>query len=339
MTTLDKEAFLDALEAVRPGVANRERIEYSSLVAFRAGRLLTFEGAILCSCPSGLPEAVTGSVSHDKLTSLLKRLPEGPIQVDFDPQLSVRQGKRRFALDVESKLSPHFDSVESPGEFRPLDDCFADGLALVRECAGEDADKYFLTCVHLHPDYVEAGDNLHMARYRVASPLDGRCLISKDAAKHLVSMGPCEVADGAGWVHFRAPTGAVMSIRKEAEVDKYRTHEMTRLFEFVGQPVGLPKELAESAEAAQVCSSENADDDAILVRLREGKAVVNGVGVTCWYQESVRGVRYDGPDLDFMISPALLAKVVREHAAAQVGENFLKVEGGRWTYLTALGRP
>ena len=83
----------------------------------------------------------------------------------------------------------------------------------------------------------------------------------------------------------------------------------------------------------------SAEDDAILVSLREDKAIIKGQGITCWYQDVVKKVRYSGPPLDFVISPALLVKVGRDHAAAQVGENFLKVEGGRWTYLTALGRP
>jgi hypothetical protein len=120
-------------------------------------------------------------------------------------------------------------------------------------------------------------------------------------------------------------------------VEQVRSDDMTRFFEATGEPIKLPKGLAESTETAEIFSSENADDNAVMVSLSPGKIEIKGQGVTGWYKERKK-ISYSGPALTFTIGPALLVKIVKDYNEAEVSDSFLKVTGGKWTYLSCLGR-
>jgi hypothetical protein len=334
---VNKEDFLNAVESVQPGVATREKIEQSSAVTFRNGEILSFNDEVFCRCPSGLPETYQGAVKSSTLVNLLRRLPDESIDVEFKEQMIITGKRKESGLDLEAELSPHLDSVEQPEEWTPLHEEFIDALALVQECAGKDQMKFYLTCVHLTPKWLEATDNLHMARYRLKTGLKGRCLVAKDSIKHVVTLGATHFCEGESWMHFKGPAGLVLSCRRQQDVEQFRSDDMTRFFEATGEPIKLPKGLAESTETAEIFSSENADDNAVMVSLSPGKIEIKGQGVTGWYKERKK-ISYSGPALTFTIGPALLVKIVKDYNEAEVSDSFLKVTGGKWTYLSCLGR-
>lgn len=334
---VNKEDFLNAVESVQPGVATREKIEQSSAVIFRKGEILSFNDEVFCRCPSGLPENYQGAVKAATLLNLLRKLPDESIDIEFKEQMLISGKRKESGLDLEAELSPHLDIVEIPENWEVLHEEFIDALALVQECAGKDEMKFYLTCIHITPKWLEANDNLHMARYRLKTGVKTPCLVAKNSIKHLVTLGATHFAETGAWMHFKGPNGLILSCRKQQEVDQFRSDDMTRFFEATGEPIKLPKALAEATETAEIFSSENADDNAVMVSLSPGKIEIKGQGVTGWYKERKKIV-YNGPSLTFTIGPNLLVKIVKEYNEAEVSDSFLKVSGGRWTYLSCLGR-
>ena len=103
-----------------------------------------------------------------------------------------------------------------------------------------------------------------------------------------------------------------------------------------GTPAKFPKALGESAELASIFSSQNADNNQVVVQLRPGKLRLFAEGIGCWSEE-FKKIEYEGDPIAFRIDPMLLKKISQDHNDCEVNERTLKVRSSKFTYVTVLG--
>lgn len=337
-----REAFLHALESVAPGLSPREIIEQSSCFVLRDGYVATYNDEISCKGKSGLDESFVGAVRADKLLDLLRKLPEEEIQISGNGSELVVTGKGRkchFAMEKEIVLP--VDQVDEPGEWRKLPDEFTDAVGMVQNCASQDQSAFTLTCVHVHPKWVEAFDSYQTCRWRLATGVDEPYLVRSTSIKHISALGMHEVSETQSWLHFRNAAGLVVSIRRYVEeypqdIGRFLAVKDEKGKDIKGVAVQLPKGLAEEAERATVFSSENSDSNYVTVEMRQGKVRIKGIGVTGRY-EAGKKLNWTGPEMQFLIAPALLSEIVKKHAECYMSPTRLLVSGGSWRYAAALG--
>jgi hypothetical protein len=125
-----------------------------------------------------------------------------------------------------------------------------------------------------------------------------------------------------------------MSFRRYEESD-YPSEGLTRVFETVGTKVVLPKGIAEAVDKSKVFSEDNGDSDHVVINLSAKKSFLYASGVNGWYQEKLN-VIWTGDDIEFSIAPALLIEISKRYNECEIGDNKLKVDGGKWTYITSL---
>lgn len=333
----NRESLLHALESVQPGLATRgETVEQSSCFVFRGGRVHTYNDDIYCCCTvENLDADFTGAVQAKKLAELLAKLTDDEITVTaHEAEVRIKAKGKQAGIRMEAEILIPLDNIDTPVEWLPLAEDFSDAVALVRDCASNDANKFKLTCVNIHPEWVEACDGQQALRYRFDTGFAGSTLVKRDSIKYVVGLGMMEFCESDNWVHFRNGRGLQMSFRRYEEND-YPSEGLTAVFGTSGTKVVLPKGIAEAVDKGKVFSEDNGDSDNVVVSLAQKKSYLYASGVNGWYQERLNVV-WEGDDVKFSIAPALLIEISKRYNECEIGDGKLKVDGGKWTYITSL---
>lgn len=331
----NREKLLRKLEAVSPGLATREAIEQSSCFVFKDGRVITFNDEIACSMECDI--GVDGAVAAKPLIELLGKLSEDVVDIapkEGGGELVVKGKRRRAGILLEAEIALPVSAVDTPGDWSDLDPEFADGVSVVQQCAGKDANQFALTCVHITPTHVEACDNYQLARYPLKVDVEKAFLVKKDNIKHIIGLGMTEMSETRTWIHFRNPAGLVLSARRE--MDEFQN--LDEILSMEGTPTTLPGGLAEAVDKAEIFSSENSENNVVEVVLKGGQLRLRGEGATGWYEER-KQVKWDGEDLAFNIAPKMLVDITERANDCTLEPGRLKIDGGKFTYVTCLGNP
>jgi hypothetical protein len=334
---VSREEFLRVLESVQPGLDPKRMLEQSECFAFTQGSVTTFNDVVCCKAPSGLSKKVEGAVPGEKLLAFMRKLKSEQLDVEEAEGGFFIKGKgTRTLLRMQKEITLPVNAVEGHGEWVALHEDFLDAITLLEQVASKNEKEFAATCLHVHPKWMEAFDQFQMARYKLGTGVKDACLVKRDAIKHVVALGATHVSESPNWLHFKNASEVTISCRKYGDTSDFMSDAIGKVLKQTGSPVVLPKGLADATETADILSSENQDDNKVLVRLTKGRVMVKGVGVSGYHEETKKSA-YEGEPLEFLIPPALLADVTRKYNECQIAESVLKVDGGKWKYATALG--
>lgn len=330
---VNREKLLNDLETVKAGLSPREFIEQSSCFVFNDGMVMTFNDEVACRKEVDLK--VTGAIQADRLLAILEKMddPDLKYRDNEKGELEFRGKSKAFGVTKDAEIFLPVDRVEVPGDWEDLPSTFTEAVALVQTCVGKDESKFCLTCIHIHPQWVEACDNIQLMRVKVKTGIKKSILVRGASLKSIVSLGMDKVSLTENWIHFKNQDGLVLSCRKYME----DFPDVTKIVSVSGHEVTIPKGLAEASERAAVFATDKSGDPQVMVTLSEGVLLMSGEGLTGWYKEK-KSVSYEGPPLKFLIAPDLMKHISEKHQQAEIGDNMLKVTGGSWTYVTVLGK-
>lgn len=330
---INRENLLNDLNMVKAGLSPREYIEQSSCFVFEDGWVMTFNDEVACQLEVDLD--VVGAVQATNLLAILEKIPDEDLTVEENNNNELEfQGKgKRFGLTKEAEIHLPIDKVERPKEWKKLPKEFTEAIGLVQHCVSTDESKFVLTCVHIAPDYIEACDNLQAMRCRLKTGLQDSVLVRGKSLAHITTLGMDEVSVTKSWLHFRNQAGLIFSCRLYNEP----YHSLDPILKFKGSDIVIPKGVADASERAAVFASDKSGDPLVTVNLSGERILITGKGISGWYKE-VRRVDYEGPPMEFLISPLLLKHVSEKYSDAQITSSKLKVSGGSWEYVTVLGQ-
>jgi DNA polymerase III sliding clamp (beta) subunit (PCNA family) len=330
-----REQFLNDLEMVRAGLSPREFIEQSSCFVFQDGEVMTFNDEVACRKEVGVK--IKGAVQAAALLDILSKLDDEELTIEQngDGELEFRGKRKSFGVTMEKEIFLPIDKVERPGKWRPLPKEFTEAIGLVQHCVSTDESKFLLTCVHLKPDCIEACDDFQAMRCLVDTGVDEPTLIRGKSINEITSLAMDKVSVTKSWIHFHNQTGLIYSCRRYNE-DYY---DLNPILKNNGHPIVIPKGLAKASERASVFAVDPSGISQVTVRVKSGKVMVQGEGATGWYRELSKVV-YDGPPLEFVISPVLLKQISENYSDATISDTKLSVSSGKhWKYCTVLSPP
>ena len=333
---VNRKELLASLEAVAPGLVKRGVLEQSTSFAFRGGRVATFDDEVACVGDTPLDDVV-GAVPAEPLLGLLRKLTEDELDVSVDGgELVVKGKRRRAAVRMEAEVSLPVDDVEEPGEWRRLPDGFGAVVSMAAGCAGRDESKFVLTCIHLHPERIEACDNFQLICCPIDTGVGGSTLVRCRSLKSIVGAGMTELSETERWIHFRDGKGLTLSCRRHA--DEYKFPDVSGILDVSGVRMKLPEGLADAVVKARVFSaSVAADGEQVTVELRPGRMRLEGRGSSGWYRELLE-VEYDGEPLSFAVAPELLLELGKRATECEVTEGRLKIETERFVYIACTSK-
>lgn len=331
--TIKREDLLAQLNSVRGGLTSKEIIEQSSCFCFRNKKVLTYNDEVACTNNCQLD--ITGAVTAAPLLAILEKRDDDVLEYECsNSKLKLRGKKGVTSIRMEAEIALPMENVEYPEKsaWKKLHPDFEDAVGLVQGCAGKDESCFSLTCVHLHPEWIESCDNFQIMRFMIETGLEQSILIKRDALKHIISLGVTKFAETESWMHFKNPGGLILSVRRHVR-DDYP--DLTSLLEVKGMRTVLPKTLIEATDRAEIFSAENVDNNQVQVKLKPGKLIVKGTGVTGSHYET-KLLNYKGEPLTFKISPQVLTEIVKQHNECEISNDRLKVNGGKFIYIACL---
>lgn len=301
--------------------------------AFKDGMVMTFNDEIACRMETGLD--ITGAVQAQALLGILEKLddPELKVRENDKGELEFRGKRKAFGITKDAEIFLPIDKVETPKDWKELSKEFTEAVALVQHCVSTDESRFLLTCIHLHPEYVESCDNLQIIRVDLKTGLKESILVRGTSLAHITSLAMDKIALTKSWIHFKNQQGLIFSCRRYSE--DYPS--LDKLIDFKGHSIVIPKGLAAASDRAAVFATDKAGDPLMSVTISNGVIRILGEGLSGWYKE-VKKVAYEGPPLEFLIAPELLKHISAQYSDAQITDTKLKVLGGSWVYCTVLGQ-
>lgn len=329
MIRVNRQALLGALESVAPGLANREMIQQGACFVFTAGRVYTFNDVVAASVKS--PIQLEGAVVARPLLELLSKMTEDEIAVEkIDGELRIFGKSKKAGIRMENDVLLPIDAIDEPSDWFPVPEFFAEAVNIVKSCASKEASQFVLTCIHIHPEYLEASDRFQISRYPVKTGIE--TLVPAESLAHMVGMGAESMSLSPSWVHFKNPTNdLILSFRRDGGdyqvLDAFLSQEGT-------EPIVLPGGLEDVVGKTQIFSKENSRGDMVMVDLQENSIVFEGAGATGWYKEK-KVVNYTGPAVKFRVDPKLLLEIVSKSTACRVSESKLCISTQKFQYVTS----
>lgn len=332
---IQRQDFLSTLEGVTPGVSDEGLVEQSDCIIFKNGKVYSYNEETVCVANSPFDKTVVGAVSAKHLLELMRKLPDDEIDVRFsESSMTIRtKGSRRGELRCEQDILIDVDNLEVPDKWTSLPEDFAEAVDLVQSCAGRDG-SITHTCLHIHPQWVEACDDVQLCRYRLETGIKERVLIYKESIRHVVRLGMIEFNESESWLHFRNADKLQLSCRRYLE----DYPNLSKFLKVSGDPVSLPKGLKETLERTSIFIDDPKEDaKRVHVQLLPDKIRLTGAGAHGKWVETKK-TNYAGKNISFLASPKVLLEMSAKHNTCEASGDHLKVDGGKWKYVVCLER-
>lgn len=334
---IKREELREALEIVKPGLANKEIVEQGTSFAFLGDRVVTFNSEISVSHPiQGLN--LTGAIKAEALYQFLNRTKAEEIEITVrDNEVEVRAGKARAGLVFETEIRLPIHEIGEAKKWHNIPDGLIDALRFCQPVASKDSSRPVLQCIHVHKSgRVEGADVHQIVRVKLGNKLPIETfLIPATSVKHLLRYDVKKFALGEGWVHFRTEAGTVFSARvfqgEFPDVDPILTIEK-------GRTVKFPASVLDALERAEVfAESSLSKDSEVMLRIDEnGTITIRAENEQGWAEETLEAEEVEnGKTITIRTSPEVLASSLRQTLTCVIGENKLRFEGETWEAVIA----
>jgi len=340
LVRVTRTELLQQLESVSPGITASPLVEQSSCFVFRNGRVFTFNDEVACKAKTSLPPTLEAAVSAQPLLNLLRKMEDDVVKVGvFGGVFHVRgKGTRsRSGITTEKTILLPIQTVEKPTEWKELPPDFTEAVTIVQECAGKDESQFVITCIHIHPKWLEACDRFQLTRYRVATGFSKPTFIRRDSLRHVLGLDMTHFAETEKWIHFKNPTGLVLSVRQYTEDMNYPSVGQWLKTSDGAKATVLPKGLGGAADKAEIFSSETKEKNYLLVSVKDNVIQVRGQGDSGFHEEE-KPIIYTGAPIQFTIAPKLLIELTKRYVECEISPDRLRVDGGKFVYVTTVGR-
>jgi len=321
--------ILEVLEAVSPGLAKKEVLEHTGCFLFTGDYVRTFNDEIACEhpLPSGL--SISGGIPAEPLLRLLRSLPDEEVRMEqTDDELCIKAKRRRGGIRLKQVDS--FAEVKIPDKWESMPEGLADAVNVAQECVSTDEFLFILTCVHIHPQWVEGGDNYQLVRYPIETGIDESLLLRRGSLDRIKGLEATEWAWTEDWVHFRTGSGGVISYRRYME----NYPDFTEIVNVSGETVKLPEEMKRVVERAGIFSADEGTDQ-VRIELKSDEIRVRGEGSNGWFEER-DNVEYGGEPLSFLISPNLITELTCRNNKCEIAKRQLIVKTPKFRYATVI---
>ena len=333
---VNKAELQEALEKVKPGLAQKELIEQATSFSFLGDRVVTYNDEISISHPvKGLD--VKGAIKAQALYEFLNKIKKDEIDIEWqDNQVIIKAGKSKAGLIFESEVKlPIDEEIGEIGKWKKLPENFIEALKFCYPCCSRDMSRPVLTCVNVGKDKIEASDSFQIVFHDLDKkmPVKG-FLLPATAVKELVRYKVKEIAEGESWVHFRTEDGTVFSSR----IVHNDFPDISKHMEVDGVEFEFPKNTNEMLERANVFSKKEVntgDIPVVSVEVKEGRVKISAKNEFGWFEEDAR-VKYDGDPVAFSVGIEFLVSLFNKMQNCVIGEEKIGFSGKGWKHVVSV---
>lgn len=331
---IKKQDLLEALEIVKPGLANQEIIEQSTSFAFMGDRVVTYNDAISISHPiNGLE--LSGAVRAEELYGFLQKSKSEVVQIAFsDNKLKMKCGSAIAELVFQAEVILPVLEIENTGIENEIENAedFIDSLDFIKDTCSKDMTRPVLACVHLTEWGMEASDGYQIMRvYSEGFPFSN-LLIPARAIPEIKKINPTRVELSESWIHFANEQNSILSCRIIS--DKFPSTE--DFFEVDGVNILFPDNMIEIIDRAMVfAKKDHFMDEELDIKMKNKILLVQSGNDYGKFKEKTK-TKYKGKPVSFSISPYLLKNILNKGGESILGEDKIKFQKEGWEYIATL---
>lgn len=334
---LNKLDLLNALEKVKPGLANREMIEQSTSFTFLDNRVVTYNDEISISHPVKGME-VTGAVKAQALYAFLSKIKKEEIDLEWeDNQVIIKAGRAKAGLIFETEVKlPLKEEIGEIKKWTPLPDKFIEALKLCHPCASRDMSRPIITCVHLAGDIIEASDTFQIIRYRLPSKIipDKSILLPAHSIRELIKYDIKEMAYAGTWIHFRTEDGTIFSARTIEGVFP----DTSPYLEIEGNEFEFPDAMKEALDKAGVFTRNDLNPGEIptvTVEVKGQRITIKAKNSYGWFEEVLKS-SYEGKGFTFFIGIEFLIDLFDRLQTCIISSDKIGFSGKNWNHIISI---
>ena len=330
---VNRQNLQKALETVKPGLSNKEMIEQTTSFCFLDGRVVTYNDEISISSPIDDLD-ITGAINAQELHSFISKVKQEEVSLEVDGnEVLLKAGRSKAGLTLQAEIVLPVEEIGKINKWKDLPKEFTKGLSFAMASCSRDMTRPVLTCVHVNNDIIEGADSHRITRFQLDKkvPIDA-FLLPANICGTVIKMHPTQIASGEGWVHFKTKDKSILSCRifEEAYVNT------EALMDMQGATITFPKEISALLEKAQIFSKRDQTlDESVKIILGGKRLIIKSESASGWFEEIAK-TNYNGDQIEFSITPYLLADIMKETNTGQIGDNRLLFEGENWKYITML---
>jgi len=329
---IDRKEFLRTLEACSPGISKVDSLEQSNCFAFAPGRVSTYNEEVACF--ASVPVDLVCAVPARPLLETLRKLSEDEIDVSLTSERLMLKchGMRRIGITVHADVVQNAEMIPRANQWTDVAPAFADGLAMVAECAAKESENFSWTCVEIGPKGMQATDGYQAIRYKVESPLERSFLIRRESCVAVAGLGVAGIHVSDDWFGMKTYTGLEVYVRKY-------TDEFPELGEvFASEEVAslrFPPGLLDACQKALPFLAETPTGKQVVLRLKPGKMMIHAANMNGFFEE-IRDIEYQGPARSFALNPKYIQSLLKYDHPCHLGQNTVKLRGDSFALVASL---
>ena len=332
---INKAKLLEALEIVKPGLANKELIEQSTSFAFINGKVVTYNDEISISHPvEGLE--LEGAILAENLYKFLGKIKKEEVELSVEGnEIVLTSGRSKAGLTLQSEVKlPLDEEVATIGKWKTLPADFLKFVSFAMTSCGKEMSKPILTCVHVDESgVIESTDSNRITRCHLESGMPVKSfLLPATSAADMIKLKPNKISEGKGWIHFKTEAGTIISCRVfEDAFPNCEPHMKVK-----GTEVTFPTSIEECLDRAMVFSKrDHILDESITIIIQSKKLTLKAKSTSGWFEETLN-IKFDAEPITFEITPYLLKGILKETQSFIFSLNKLKFAGEGWEHIMAL---
>jgi len=330
---INKEELIKKLQIVKPGLSNKEIIEFSNSFAFSNGYVVTYNDFISIKCPIGLD--LSGTILADvfyKAIDLIKPDKDGEIDLSIKEGIVIiKSGKSSAGIPInESGKLPIQEIDKKITKWEGLPEGFIEGIKLSSFSISNDASKPILTCLHLKGSMIEANNGERGFRYFMESEIKDEFLLPGVCIQAICNHPITHYNLDTGWIHFKTKEKVIISSRMYQETEFPDTSD---LFSVAGKKFKFPAALKETIDRANIFTTEDINSETINIQVDNNGLTISSESVNGWFKETVP---LKSPNnIRFTINPKFLKDILTKNMIGilDTKTNIMKFKSGNWEYI------
>jgi hypothetical protein len=338
--TLEVNGLRDILLLAKAALEDKGLMDFTGNFIFYNQKIYSGNDKIVVMGPS--PFEFNFSVNGNDLLTVLDGAQNN---VDFtlkEHHLQIKCGKRKAKLslaDLEAPLSWLKQSgLDKDADWKEIPSGFLIALDWCKFSASKDVSYKPHTCLKVIENRVISTDGIRMSRYTMEGKMDIECLIPKETVSVIVGFpGITQYAlFGTSWLCFRETKNNMICGVRLVIGDLPPNCEA--LFSNKGKKIQLPEDLNSIIKrAGKFVEGITEESKVIEIRISKGEIVCSGTKETGTFDQG-HNIKYDGPDISFLVLPALLEQILGKVDSITLSDKlYFKV--GPFEHLMVIASP
>lgn len=307
---IDRLKLLKALEAVKPGLANKEIIEQTNSFAFLKNKVVTYNDEISISHPIKNLN-IEGVVKADELYKSLIKMKSDNINLKKQKnEIIVKSGTTKIGLILQKEIKLSLENIKIK-KWTKLPTDFLDGLKFCRLSCDKNSSVSLLSCVHLSKKgSLQASNGYKVASFKLSEKvLNESILIPVSTINEVIKYDITKISVNKNWVHFKTRDKTIISSRIYS--DSYP--DIEKILNFKGTKLYLAENLSELIDKAKIFSKSDLQrEDLITIEIKDNKINVSAKTEIGWIKDSLKIDRKNKKNISFQINPEYILMILTQ---------------------------